>query len=92
MDNQNSNNKQANKGVSQTPPNYYKNNQGGGLRIQISQYDIPPGTVKPRHLAKTLTLAKGDIYYVDANGEFTKLAIGTAGQVLTVVDGVPAWA
>lgn len=92
MDNQNSNSKQANKGVSQTPPNYYKNNQGGGLRIQLSQADIPTGTIKPRHLAKSLTLEKGALYYVDENGEFTKLAIGTTGQVLTVVDGVPAWA
>lgn len=33
----------------------------------------------------------GDIYYRDAAGEFTRLGIGTEGQVLSVISGLPAW-
>jgi hypothetical protein len=36
--------------------------------------------------------ATGDIYYRGAAGTLTKLAIGTAAQVLTVNAGLPAWA
>ena len=36
--------------------------------------------------------AAGDIFYLDADGDLVRLPIGTTGQVLTVVDGVPAWA
>jgi hypothetical protein len=34
----------------------------------------------------------GDIVYANAAATNTRLGIGTAGQVLTVVSGVPAWA
>lgn len=33
----------------------------------------------------------GDLYYRDADGAVVRLPIGTAGQVLTVVDGLPTW-
>lgn len=36
--------------------------------------------------------AIGDIYYRNAGGLFTRLAVGSAGQVLTVSGGLPAWA
>ena len=36
--------------------------------------------------------ATGDLYYRNALGVLTKLPIGTTGQVLKVVGGVPAWA
>jgi hypothetical protein len=36
--------------------------------------------------------ATGDIYYRDASGNFVRLPIGTNGQVLNVVSGLPAWA
>src|ERR1035437_7459204 len=49
--NQGSSDKQANKGMSATPDNYFpKGDQGGGLRIQINQADIPPRTIKQRHM------------------------------------------
>jgi len=35
--------------------------------------------------------ATGDLYYRNASGIFARLPIGTTGQVLTVVDGLPAW-
>ncbi|MFZ9310723.1 MAG: beta strand repeat-containing protein [Arenimonas sp.] len=43
----------------------------------------------------TMTLgsdATGDLYYRNASGILTRLGIGTTGQVLTVVSGLPAWA
>lgn len=38
-----------------------------------------------------LTLTEGDILYVDANGDYVVLPVGTNGQVLKVTSGVPAW-
>lgn len=35
--------------------------------------------------------ATGDIYYRNSGGAFTRLAIGTANQVLTVISGIPSW-
>lgn len=35
--------------------------------------------------------ATGDIYYRNASGMFTRLPIGTDGQVLTISSGLPAW-
>ena len=42
----------------------------------------------------TMTLgsdATGDIYYRDSGGKLTRLGIGSAGQILGVSAGVPAW-
>lgn len=43
----------------------------------------------------TLTLTpsstKGDIIYAPANNQFSDLAIGSTGQILTIGSGVPAW-
>lgn len=35
--------------------------------------------------------ATGDIYYRDSGGNFTRLALGSTSQVLTVNSGLPAW-
>lgn len=35
--------------------------------------------------------ATGDIYYRDSNGLFTRLGVGSAGQILQVSGGLPAW-
>lgn len=43
----------------------------------------------------TLTLgsdATGDVYYRSAGGLFTRLGIGSTGQVLKVAGGLPSWA
>ncbi len=42
----------------------------------------------------TMTLgsdATGDIYYRNAGGQLTRLAIGTVNYVLTVIGGIPSW-
>lgn len=36
--------------------------------------------------------ATGDIFYRNSTGDFTRLPIGTANQVLTVTSGLPTWA
>jgi hypothetical protein len=36
--------------------------------------------------------ATGDVYYRDSGGNFTRLGIGSAGQVLSVSGGLPSWA
>lgn len=36
--------------------------------------------------------ATGDVWYRDAGGNLTRRGIGSNGQVLTVVSGLPAWA
>ena len=33
----------------------------------------------------------GDVYYRDSSGHFTRLAIGSTGDVLTVSGGLPSW-
>ena len=35
--------------------------------------------------------ATGDVYYRDASGNFTPLAVGSTGNVLTAASGLPAW-
>jgi len=35
--------------------------------------------------------ATGDVYYRDSGGSFSRLAVGSTGQVLTVAGGLPAW-
>jgi len=52
---------------------------------------ILPGAVKPRHLAKTETLPEGAIYYVDVNGNFAQLGVGTSGQFLRSDGTDPIW-
>ena len=53
MDNQNSSDQQANQGEGATPNNYYPsktNRDDRGIRLQINQADIPPRTIKQRHI------------------------------------------
>lgn len=38
-----------------------------------------------------LTLAEGDILYVDSGGDYAVLNIGSDGQVLKISGGLPAW-
>lgn len=55
----------------------------------ISQQNIAPGAIKQRHLVPSPT-QKGDMYY-GSNGGFANLPVGTSGQVLTILNGVPVW-
>lgn len=67
-------------------------NNDSGVGIIVSQDMILPGAVKPRHLAKTETLPEGALYYVDVNGNFAQLGVGTSSQILTSNGTIPAWA
>lgn len=66
-------------------------NQPGIPRI-ISQEMIPPGGILPRHLAASTTMKAGDMYVVNAQGIFQRLAPGTVGQTLKIQSsGLPGW-
>jgi len=55
-------------------------------------FTITTGTVR-----KTIAIyddssgAAGDIYYRDSSGNFTRLAVGSNGTLLSVASGLPAW-
>lgn len=69
-----------------------KLSQGGNAALLIGQQNILPGAIKTRALAPTTTIAKGDLYYGDGNGNFARLAPGTAGQFLqTQGSAIPVW-
>jgi len=56
----------------------------------IQKWQIPNGLITPLMLCATQKVAIGDLYY--SNGSvFIRLPIGTANQVLTVVNGLPIW-
>ena len=59
---------------------------------QIYQPPLIPGSVKQRSLAASSAIAKGDLYYGDGGNNFVKFAIGTTGQQLMVIGGIPTWA
>lgn len=50
----------------------------GTVRKKVAIYDDSSG-------------ATGDLYYRDSSGNFTRLGVGSTGQVLKVSGGVPAW-
>lgn len=50
----------------------------GTVRKKVAMYDDTSG-------------ATGDLYYRDGSGDFSRLGVGTAGQVLGVASGIPAW-
>ena len=53
--------------------------------------DLAPGVIDPRHLVVPTTPANGDMFY--SNGtNFEKIPVGTNGQVLKLVNGIPTWA
>lgn len=80
-----------NKNVPQDQYNPGNDNDSGGIGVLISQDMILPGAIKPRHLQKSDTLAEGDTYYVDSNGNFARLGIGATGSIMDVSSGIPAW-
>lgn len=56
----------------------------------LHESQFPDGIIKPQMLAATPTRGNGDLYY--SNGStFVRLPVGSNGQKLTVVNGVPAW-
>ncbi len=57
---------------------YYLTQSTGAVRKKIALYDDSAG-------------ATGDVYYRNSSGYFTRLGIGSAGDVLTVASGIPSW-
>lgn len=51
----------------------------GSVRKTVALYDDSAG-------------GAGDIYYRTSGGAFTRLSIGSTGQVMTVAGGLPSWA
>jgi hypothetical protein len=55
-------------------------------------------TITTSAIRKTIAMyndasgATGDVYYRNSGGAFTRLGIGSSGQVLTVASGLPSWA
>ena len=58
--------------------NYYLTDTSGPTRRKIAAYDDTSG-------------ATGDIYYRNSSGYFTRLAVGSTGDLLTVSGGLPSW-
>jgi hypothetical protein len=70
----------VNDSVSPTASQYYGTNGSSTL----GYYNLPTGFTNPMTTA-------GDIIYENATPAPARLGIGTTGQVLTVVSGLPSW-
>lgn len=58
----------------------------------LQESDFISGIIKPRMLAVSNTQKAGDIYIVNAQGIFQRLAPGTVGQTLKILSsGLPGW-
>lgn len=64
--------------------------QGTG-NLFIFQENIAPYSIKQQHLVSSPS-RKGDIYVGLDGVNFTNIKLGNLGQVLTVRNGMPAWA
>ena len=64
---------------------------GDGSANQILSSDAD-GTMTWKDGTLSTTSATGDIIYRNNSGVLAKLAIGSAGQLLTVASGLPSWA
>lgn len=63
------------------------------VSIQIAQSQVTNlGTDLAAKTDKSTLTTTGDIYYASAASTPARLGIGTVGQVLTVVGGLPSWA
>ncbi len=58
--------------------NLYLTQTSGAVRKKFAIYDDASG-------------ATGDIYYRNTTGYFTRLAAGTASQILSITGGLPSW-
>lgn len=61
------------------------------MQKRITQVDVVPGIVKPRHLVSNSGATQGELFYSDDKGNFTNLGIGEEGEFLETSGGVPAW-
>ena len=61
---------------------------GSANQMLVSDGD---GTMTWKGSGISATSATGDLIYRNSSGELARLAVGSAGQVLTVASGLPAW-
>lgn len=66
------------------------NNNSLGQSLLVSQQNILPAAIKQQHFVPG-NIQKGQLYYGLYGGNFTNLDIGTTGEVLMVISGVPTW-
>ena len=48
-------------------------------------------TLSATYIAKSLTSTKGDMLYASAANTLSRLGIGSAGQFLSIANGIPTW-
>jgi hypothetical protein len=58
--------------------NLYFTQTSGTTRKKLAAYDDASG-------------ATGDVYYRNSSGQFTRLAAGSTGDLLTIASGIPSW-
>jgi len=63
---------------------------GDGSANQLLSSDAD-GTMTWKDGSLSTTSATGDLIYRNSSGILARLAVGSAGQVLTVASGIPAW-
>lgn len=57
---------------------FYATQTSSSVRKKVAMYNDASG-------------ATGDVYYRDSSGYFTRLGIGSTGDILTVASGIPSW-
>lgn len=57
---------------------------------RIGQMDVLPAATKQAHLVAG-EMAAGDLYFGDGANNFTRLPVGSTGQLITSVNGLPAY-
>lgn len=60
------------------------------LSAIVGQQNLLPSSVKQRHLVGNPS-QPGDMYYGQDGNNFARVGIGTEGQGLTVLGGIPTW-
>jgi len=62
------------------------------LTVRLDNTDVTGTLVATKGGTAQSTYTTGDILYASASNTLSKLAVGTAGQVLTIAGGVPSYA
>ncbi len=65
----------------------------GAMEYDGTSYYLTPSSATRKKIAiyNDTSGATGDIYYRDSSGNFTRLAAGSNGNVLTLASGIPSW-
>ncbi len=78
--------------ASQTLSNKTISGASNTLTVRLDNTDVTGTLVATKGGTAQATYTTGDILYASASNTLSKLAIGSAGQVLTVSGGVPSYA